>query len=849
MTTTDKFKNFPNPQLPVPSAGQFSLFLVLLIWLAIVPLLVSGLAALLPASWPVLTNNLLTVALLAGCLLVPLGGFTFWVHRRDWIGMKPLALALLLTGGYVLLAATLRAVAQIPETPHDLPLLSATALRLILFTPTILLGGAIGLVWAGVPRKAWMVVHAFGFDRPPIAGVLAGLALMSLITLGWPLTGALGDSWVSLLIVLQALAIALPQEIFFRGAILGIITFNYQHRKILAALVTLLLYLAFIPGQVAPLQEWSKLALLITLLPLALITIELRALTGSVWAGILLAAAYHAAPRLFTDPRVELPLLTQPWQTAAYAWMVIGTLLLTLLLWAGRQFLAPRWRLSTVWTIAAALLGTLFCWGLWAGLWNIGGYPGFHNDGFLIIMTEQADLQDAETIDDLIKRRTFVTDRLINTASQTQAPVRQALDSARLDYRPFYIINMIEVEGHHRRMAEFANLPGVERVMLNPNVRPYPAKAATLGYGGAGPVDTEVQWNLDQVEADEVWAMGYTGQGIVVGGQDTGYDARHPALLAAYRGYTGNDRLDHAYNWLDAWNDSEVPFDDDAHGTHTMGIVLGDDDNGNRIGMAPEAQWMGCRNMRRGIGNPGSYAECMEFFLAPYPVGGDSFADGDVTQSPHLVNNSWGCPDFEGCDDTVLAPAMTALRAAGIMMVVSAGNDGPGCRTAIEPPARYDAVFSVGATDRGGTITFFSSRGPIPAEPPLLKPDIAAPGAGIRSSVPDDGYGLADGTSMAGPHVAGLVALIWSANPGLIGHVEETEEIIRQSARPVMVNAACEFEDARPLSELSLTEQIEAMENSRECACGDVTGVPNNVYGWGEIDALGAVQMALDYGP
>ena len=115
--------------------------------------------------------------------------------------------------------------------------------------------------------------------------------------------------------------------------------------------------------------------------------------------------------------------------------------------------------------------------------------------------------------------------------------------------------------------------------------------------------------------------------------------------------------------------------------------------------------------------------------------------------------------------------------------------------------------------------------------------------------MPGGGYGLADGTSMAGPHVAGLVALMWSANPDLIGQIEETEEIIRQSARPVMVNAACEFEDDRPLSELSLTEQIEAMENSRECACGDVTGVTNNVYGWGEIDALGAVQMALDYGP
>ena len=99
---------------------------------------------------------------------------------------------------------------------------------------------------------------------------------------------------------------------------------------------------------------------------------------------------------------------------------------------------------------------------------------------------------------------------------------------------------------------------------------------------------------------------------------------------------------------------------------------------------------------------------------------------------------------------------------------------------------------------------------------------------------------------LAGPHVAGLVALIWSANPELIGQIEETEEIIRQSAHPIMVNATCEMQDARPLSELSLMEQLEAMADSIECACGDVAGVPNNIYGWGEIDALAAVQMVLD---
>jgi hypothetical protein len=264
--------------------------------------------------------------------------------------------------------------------------------------------------------------------------------------------------------------------------------------------------------------------------------------------------------------------------------------------------------------------------------------------------------------------------------------------------------------------------------------------------------------------------------------------------------------------------------------------------------MAPGATWIGCRNMRRGLGNPASYTECMEFFLAPYPVGGNSFLDGDVSQSPHVINNSWGCPDIEGCDDGVLEPATAALRAAGIMMVVSAGNEGPACQTVAEPPARYDNVFSVGATDGLGEVTGFSSRGPVPEgsdEPSLLKPDVVAPGQDIRSSIPGADYGVASGTSMAGPHVAGLVALIWSANPDLIGQIDRTEEIIRRSAAPQEISAACDLEE-RPADETSPLAELESLAGSDSCACGGVTGSPNNVYGWGEIDALAAVKLAME---
>jgi len=97
---------------------------------------------------------------------------------------------------------------------------------------------------------------------------------------------------------------------------------------------------------------------------------------------------------------------------------------------------------------------------------------------------------------------------------------------------------------------------------------------------------------------------------------------------------------------------------------------------------------------------------------------------------------------------------------------------------------------------------------------------------------------------MAGPHVAGLVALIWSANPALIGQVETTEDIIRQSATLVEVNAACPLE-LQSTNNASMLDELDSLPTGDACACGEVTGSPNNVYGWGQIDALRAVQLAL----
>ena len=138
---------------------------------------------------------------------------------------------------------------------------------------------------------------------------------------------------------------------------------------------------------------------------------------------------------------------------------------------------------------------------------------------------------------------------------------------------------------------------------------------------GAGSLEAvaAVGWNIVRVEADQVWGLGYTGRGVVVGGQDTGYQWDHPALIGRYRGWDGA-AASHDYNWHDAIHsgggicgyDTTAPCDDNGHGTHTLGTAVGDDGGVNRIGVAPGARWIGCRNMNQGVGTPATYAECFQ---------------------------------------------------------------------------------------------------------------------------------------------------------------------------------------------------------------------------------------------
>ncbi len=430
-------------------------------------------------------------------------------------------------------------------------------------------------------------------------------------------------------------------------------------------------------------------------------------------------------------------------------------------------------------------------------------------------------------VDRAYKMKAMYTD-LVANARQTQAPIWQALQQRGYQYQSFYINNSILVRNADAQLAtELQRHPAVRKVSYN---TPFRMKPIGNVRESNPPAVNGVEQSLIAIKADQVWAMNVQGQGIVVAGQDTGVQWDHPALVRQYRGNTGRGVI-HDYNWHDAIHkqtsrntrnrcgySSKVPCDDGGHGTHTIATVAGSDGANNRVGVAPAARWIACRNMDDGVGTVATYTECFQFFFAPYPFGGDPQKDGKTEYAPHVMNNSWGCTRSEGCTGDEFSEILKVMYQAGIMVVASAGNEGPGCSTIADPPANHSQLtFSVGATNNSMRIASFSSRGPSALDG-AVGPDIVAPGVNIRSAVPGNGYQTMSGTSMSGPHIVGVVALLWSANKNYVGRIAETAAVLTKTAKP-----------------------ITAGEN-----CGDLAGntIPNNTYGYGFVDVLAAVKAA-----
>lgn len=437
--------------------------------------------------------------------------------------------------------------------------------------------------------------------------------------------------------------------------------------------------------------------------------------------------------------------------------------------------------------------------------------PGWYGDRLFVVLRSQADLSGAAAIPDQRDRAAFVYTTLVEHATTTQAEMRGTLGLLQIRHRPYYLVNAIEVDGGPLIRLWLMTRPEVERIMDSPVLRPvYDAKAENGATGSrlVAP-DLDDMWNLEMIGAPQVWEeFGARGAGIIVGQSDSGVDANHSELADSYIGSE-----DGHFSWYDPWLFNPTPYDVGGHGTHTLGSVLG-----NNVGIAPDAEFIACVNLERNLANPALYLDCMQFMMAPFPMSGNDAFAGFPEQGAQVLNNSWGCPPVEGCDANALLSGVDALRAAGIFVVASAGNSGPACSSVDNPIAIYDSAFTVGAVDSSGVVTEFSSRGPVIVdESGRIKPDVVAPGADILSAYPNDSYEYAQGTSMAGPHVAGAVTLMWSANPDLIGDIERTEQLLIETATPA-------------------TDSID---------CGGNT-TPNNSSGYGIINVYEAVKASFE---
>jgi serine protease AprX len=438
----------------------------------------------------------------------------------------------------------------------------------------------------------------------------------------------------------------------------------------------------------------------------------------------------------------------------------------------------------------------------------------------------------ASTVDYKEHRRALV-DALRARAESQQSSIKAWLDAHGRAYRSYWIANVVLADIDARDLKFLSSRREISRIEPNPRIDahlPHPQAAHE------GPDEVEsIAWGVSKINAPQVWAAGVKGEGVVIAGEDTGYQWDHPALRPQYRGWA-TSTVDHNYNWHDAIHDSvgnpcgnntQAPCDDFGHGTHTAGTFAGDDGATHQIGVAPGAKWIGCRNMDDGNGTPARYIECMQWMLAPTDL---SDQDPNPDLAPDVISNSWTCIASEGCTvGNEIIGAMTNIVEGGIFFVAAAANDGPGCSTITAAPAIYDASFTIGATDSTDALASFSSRGPVLGRPrtspgaSLIKPDVSAPGVNVPSSWPPNTYANLDGTSMATPHVAGAAALLMSANPALKGHPAAVAALLRGTAATAGV-----------------TDPV-----NQSCGGTSRTTWPNYMIGYGRIDVFAAYQAAI----
>jgi subtilisin family serine protease len=393
---------------------------------------------------------------------------------------------------------------------------------------------------------------------------------------------------------------------------------------------------------------------------------------------------------------------------------------------------------------------------------------------FFVKMAVDADTSAAKDMD-WAARGQYVWDALNQVANATQGPVLDYCAKSGLDCSTMLINNSVFVRGGNLTAAEgLAALPGVSYLRLE---RVYVLDPITGGAGINGFVSEAeaspdaVAWGITYTKADQFWAAyGLQGDGMKVANIDTGVQWNHPALDQAFACPGDPTNAD---CWADPSNIcGGTACDNNGHGTHTMGTMVGDDDPGLtwQAGMAPNATWIACKGCETNSCSDFALTTCATWILAP---------GGDPANRPNVVNNSWG----GGGGDNWYQSYVINWSNAGTFPAFSAGNSGSGCNS-LGSPGDYQESFGSAAHDSAGNIASFSSRGPSAfGHDPYTKPNIASPGVSVCSSIPTNGWSCGySGTSMASPHTAGAVALVWSCAPSLVGNIDATFQLLQDNA-------------------------------------------------------------------
>jgi subtilisin family serine protease len=429
-------------------------------------------------------------------------------------------------------------------------------------------------------------------------------------------------------------------------------------------------------------------------------------------------------------------------------------------------------------------------------------------------LASDADLSAAEGVAGRVARRQYVYDTLTAHAASSQKALTAYLDGRGVRYQSFWINNSLYLYDVDlalvravARRADVAYIRGDSSVPLIAPVSQEPSPDLVAA----------IEWGVMKINADDVWLTGNTGQGIVVANNDTGVRYTHEAVNAQYRGNNGGGNYSHDYNWWDPQSgnpgsQTPAPVDNNGHGTHTMGTMVGGDASGplvNDVGVAPGAKWIAAKGCASSSCSNFDLISSAQWLACPTDLNGQNPI---CSMAPDVVNNSWG----GGGGDPWYNSYVNSWISAGIIPVFSAGNSGPSCAT-MGSPGDYKQVIGVGATNINDVLASFSSRGPGSFR--VLKPDFVAPGENVRSSynTSDTSYANLSGTSMAAPHTVGTIALMLHANP---------------SASLIQIYNALRTTTFQGLGNPP---------NPDSCSGRDYTVYPNFHYGWGRIDAAAAV--------